>query len=432
MKLQNQQAHFYGWTNAVLLFSIYLITVGLVFYGFAAIFPAMIKATGWGRGEAAMAHTIHMIFSAFLTPVVAVTLNRFGGRKTLALGLMILLAGLSLLGTVANELWQWIFIWGFIVSFGLAFASLLSVQTIIMFWFDTRRTVVLGLAMSGAAVGGFVAQPFFTWLIQQTNSWRTGWLTGVIFVILGLILCFFVRSKPEDVGQYPYGLNPDEAETIAADGSIKVHTYRTSVPWSLAEALKTRALYLIGAFMIAHIMSVSMVVSHGVLHLTDLEYTRMQAASVLSAMLLGSGVARVPMGWLGDLIEPRWIATAAMTLMLTAFIGIWQAPNHVSVIIFGFVFGFSYGTALVMMPALFGNFFGPASFASINGFIVPFMIVCGASVPVGAGYIADNFGSYDPAFIILSVITAGGVICTAFLSPPKKTSALESTVKSSS
>jgi len=420
MKSHPQKPGFYGWINAVLLFFIYLINVGLVFYGFAVIFPAMITATGWGRGVAGMAHTIHMIFSALLAPLVALMLNRFGGQKTLLLGLVFLLAGLSLLGTVTAKLWQWIIIWGFVVSFGLAFASLLSVQTIIMLWFNKRRTLVLGLAMSGAAVGGFIAQPFFTWLIQLTDSWRIGWLTNAGFVLLSLILCFFVRSRPEDVGQYPDGLSSEEADAETAAGPDSSLAYRTSEPWTLSEAMGSFALYLIGAFMITHIMAVSLMVSHGVLHLTDLGYTQMQAASVLSFMLLGSGFARIPMGWLGDHVEPRWIATAAMAFMLVTILGLWQAPGRLIILVFGFVFGFSYGTALVMMPALIGNYYGPVSFASINGFLTPFMVVCGALVPAGAGYIADHFGNYDLAFIVIILVTAAGVVSTAFLAPPKK------------
>ncbi len=121
------------------------------------------------------------------------------------------------------------------------------------------------------------------------------------------------------------------------------------------------------------------------------------------------------------IIEPRWILTMAMALMLVGFMGIWKAPSITFLMITGPLFGVAYGTALIMFSAILANYFGADSFASINGFIVPFMLPFAASVPVAAGYIADRFGNYDLAFMILSVILFMGIICAAVLAHPTKT-----------
>ena len=135
---------------------------------------------------------------------------------------------------------------------------------------------------------------------------------------------------------------------------------------------------------------------------------------------MGSGCARFPMGWLGDRIEPRLIVIAVMILRLAAFVGLWKAPSLGLLIACGLVFGFSYGTTIVMIPTLSANFFGPAVFASINGFLAPIIIIFGASVPVGAGYVADVLGSYDPAFIVLLGVITAGLACAWRLTPPVK------------
>jgi hypothetical protein len=41
---QQRSRSFSGWTNAVLLFFIYGVVYGFVFYGFTVIFPEMIRA----------------------------------------------------------------------------------------------------------------------------------------------------------------------------------------------------------------------------------------------------------------------------------------------------------------------------------------------------------------------------------------------------
>ena len=50
----NKQADsgFYGWKNTIIFSICSTITLGMVFYGFSVIFPAIVKSMGWGRGQA--------------------------------------------------------------------------------------------------------------------------------------------------------------------------------------------------------------------------------------------------------------------------------------------------------------------------------------------------------------------------------------------
>ncbi|MBU2548740.1 MAG: MFS transporter [Proteobacteria bacterium] len=417
----SKPAEFYGWTNAVLLFGIYFVGLGLIFYGFSPIFPAMIEATGWGRGEAALAQTFNALLMGFLAPLAAWVINRHGPRKTIGFGLLVMTAALLLVGTVVDRLWQWTLVWGFMMPVGFAFAGMLPVQTTINFWFSARRATVMGLVMTGAALGGFLAQPVFTWLIHAAGSWRAGWLAASGFVLSGLVCCLlWLRDRPEDYGQHPDGRPPREKDAPPDPKAAPSRTYRTDQFWPLKEALRTRALYYIMVIFIAQMMPVFLMTTHGVLHLLDHEFSPMQAASILSLILLGSGLARFPMGWLGDRVEPRRIVMAVLVLRLAAFAGLWQAPNMTVLAVCGLVFGFSYGTTIVMIPTLTANLYGPASFAALNGFLAPVIIIFGASVPVGAGYIADFYGRYDPVFIALLGVIAIAFICAWRLKPPVK------------
>lgn len=409
---------FYGWINIIILFFIYFNTLGLVFYGFSVIFPAMIDTLEWGRAEASFAHSINTLLTGFLAPFVALVIGRFGSRKTLILGLSILVAGLCLLGTMTNKLWHWTLLWGLFIPFGFAFSGLLPIQTTINFWFNIRRATVLGIVLSGAALGGFIAQPIFTWLIQHFKLWELGWLTAGGCSLLALILACLVKDKPDGIKQYPDGLRiGNRAEGL---NMRKAKTYRSSEDWDIKEALKTRTAWFLMVFISTLTMAVFLVAAHGVLHLTDLEYSKIQAASTLSFIFLSSGIARFSMGWLGDLIEPRWIATMAMLSLLFSFVGIWKAPNLTVLMLSGPLFGFSYGTAYVMFSVSVANYFGANTFPKIFGFMIPWMTVSCALVPLGAGYIVDKLGNYNLAFIILCLLIAAGIICSAFSTPPTK------------
>lgn len=425
MKTQKQIPYFYGWINAAILFFIYFAALGVAFYGFVVIFPAMIEATGWGRGEAALAHTLRTVVMGFLAPLVALTIKKAGSRRTIIFGLFIMFISTTLLGTVTTELWHWTFIWGFLIPIGFAFGGFLPVQTTIMHWFNIRRATVTGIILSGAAFGGFLAQPILTWLIQKTGTWQTGWRTVACCALFALILSFWVKGKPSDIGQFPDNIDPGEAEDPAKKKLKVAKTYRTSEIWTLRDAIATPALWFLAIAMMANSMSVYLITVHGVLHLTGVGYTQMEAASVLSFIILGSGLARFPMGVAGDHIEPRWILTGAFLLMLTGILYIWKAPSLTVLMIAGPVFGFSYGTCIILSPVILGNYYSPDTFTAINGTLAPIMIIISAPVPVAAGYIADKTGSYDLAFLILSIIIGIALICAAFMAPPRPKGSLD-------
>jgi MFS family permease len=401
-----------------------LSALGLVFYGFSVIFPTMIKTMEWNRGTASIAHTISVLLMGLIAPLVAASINKLGARRTISLGLSLLLVGLLLLGTVMTQIWHWIIIWGLVIGVGFAFCGVLPIQTTVMHWFNLKRATVIGLVMTGAAAGGFVAQPYYTWLMGAAGSWRFGWLNGAVFVFIALVCSFFLVNKPAEIGQYPDGLSPDEAEAARNQTGGGARTYRTPKTWGVKQAFGTPIIYFITIVIIGHLMPLFLVTSHGVLHFTDMGFSEMQAASILSLTILGSGVARFPAGWLGDRIEPRWILTVTMGIMLAAYLGIWKSTNLNMAMVSGAIFGFCYGSQLIMFPTIIGNYYGPEVFPDINGIIAPFLILFGAAVPVGAGYVFEKSGSYDAAFVVMIVMLVVSLFFSLLLTPPRSSRGL--------
>ena len=415
---KTQKAVFYGWTNAVLLFLIYMTTTGIAFYGFAAIFPVMINTMGWARGDASWAQSINMLLWGVLTPVTALLMHRFGTKKTIIFGLTALMVGLVLLGTITTMLWQWTLLWGGVVAVGLALGGWMPIQTILMNWFNIRRVTVIGIVATGGPLGGFIAQPLFTWLLSSFRSWRLGWLAAAGFVFLALIASCFLRVRPEDMGQYPDGISPEENTDMPGDLMASAKTYRSKTEWTLKSAIATPTLYFtMGAFL-AHTMPLIMITTHGVLHFTDGSMTSAQAASVISVILLGSALFRFPAGWMGDRIEPRWLITGSLIVQLISFMVLWKSKHFLLLTLFGLSFGCTYGACLVLVPGMLGNYYGPSSFPRIMGFLTPFIIAFDMSVPIGAGMISDKTGSYDVAFAVIVIFITVGIIGAVFCKPP--------------
>jgi len=411
---------FYGWINVLLLTFIYMATTGLVFYAFSVIFPVMLKATGWSRGDASIAISVNMLAGGFLIPFAAKFLNKYGSRKVIIVGLAILFLSLLLLSTATTKLWHWIAIWGAIIPIGRVLCGLLPSQVNIMMWFSRKRAMAIGLLMTGAPIGGIFAPPVYTWFMNYMGGWRSGWFLSTGVVLMALVMSFWVKSKPSDMGQHPDGIVPG---SVQANGQVTPHgsrTYRTTVVWTLREVLKTRVFWLITVVNITQGMGLGLIVYHGVLHMTDVGYSAMNAAYILSMIMGSSGVVRFPIGWLGDRVEPRWIIFSALIIMIIGFIGIWQAPSFGLLMILGPIYGISYGIMLTIMPTITGNYFGPEVYANINGAVGPVLTVIGAAVPTIAGYAVEKTGSYNEVFLVITSLIVIGLVCSAFLAPPHK------------
>lgn len=410
---------FYGWTNAALLFFIYFSAFGGVFYSFSVIFPAMIKDLGWSRAEASIAHTSCIFMMGFLTPVLAVLIRKIGIKRTIILGLSVSFITLVLLSTITKNIYIWFVLWGLFIPVGFAFAGYIPIMTMVMMWFSIKRATVLGIVLTASAISGFLAQPGFAWLMEKYGSWQIAWAVCACFALLALIASFFLIGSPSDVGQHPDGISPQEAMQAAKNNPCEQKTYRSAVDWPLKSVFKNPAIWLITIMNIGHAQGLMLVMSHGVLHFTDQGFSMMQAASVLSIIILSAGAARFPIGWLADRIEPQKIAFCAMVLMFFGIIGIWKAPSLGLCTFAGIVYGFCYGAVLVLSPLLSGNYFGPGAFPKISGVLAPFITIFTGAVPLLAGVIVEKYGSYNIAFAVVSTIILAGSISILFASPPK-------------
>ena len=417
-----RSAGFFGWKNVVLLFFIYGAVYGFVFYGFTVIFPEMIRAQGWSRGDASVAHTLRALSLGALAPLVAFAVGKVGAKRTMIAGLSFGVVVLGILGTVTSQLWHWILLWGILMPVSFSFGGAIPIQTTLTYWFNVRRATALGIVLSAAAFGGFVAAPLYTLIMREAGTWRAGWLAAGTFCALALVCSLFMKSKPADIGQFPDGIDPDSAsDTAGSVTSGKARTYRTSETWALREVLRQPVLYLLGLCMVSQMSAIYLLTTHGVLHLTDAGFTSMQAASAIGNLILFSGFARFPIGFVGDRIEPRWIMTIALAGMAASMIGIWRVPEDFMVLlVIVSIFGFCFGSIVPIFPAMIGNYFGPSAFAPITGFLSPVMILIGAPVPVVAGLIYDRFGSYDIPFVYVVVLTFVTALLATALVPPRK------------
>src|SRR3984957_21293093 len=197
---------FYGWTMLSALWSIVFLNLGFPAYGPSVINNAMAKALGLNRETLGNMLSIYIIMSGLPGPLVAMSVNGLGVRKTLVLGSLLTIVGSLLMATVVTGGVGGMLCYGLLVGAGVATGSAMASQAGLARWFVRRRSLALSVLYSAGAIGGFVAAPLLNGLIQSTGAWRAGWwLIAALSAAAACIAFIFVRERPEDMGQVADG-----------------------------------------------------------------------------------------------------------------------------------------------------------------------------------------------------------------------------------
>nr|WP_281365408.1 MFS transporter [Parasphingorhabdus flavimaris] len=402
-----------------MFFFIQFAASGFVYFAYSVVFPVMVETMDWNRGNAALAQSIALVMLGLAYPLTGYLLSRYGVRQTVTIGLLVMLSGLLLLVSAVSEVWHWILIWGGVMGLSFALTGPICSQTAMISWFNIKRSTTIGIVMTGGALGGALAQPVLASMMDRFDSWRAAWLIAAAMVVIALIATRFVINRPGDIGQFPDNVDPGMAAQEALAAGLRPRTHRTSHDWTIKQVVRTPMLYLLMLITVAYLGTFFFLLNHGILHLTDSGLSSLEAASIIGLAILGSGLARIPAGWLGDQFELRWTVFGFVALMAIGLAGFWLGQGVVLLSAMGMLFGAGYGGMLVLGPVVTGNYYGERAFPIINSVIAPVMLPFAAAAPAGGGYIFEATGSYDLAFAIAIGLLSTAMVAAFLMKPPR-------------
>ena len=409
---------FYGWTNVGLFFFIQFAASGFVYFAYSVVFPVMVETMDWNRGTASLAQTVALIMLGLAYPLTGYLIHRYGVRQTVSIGLLVMLSGLILLVFAVTAIWHWIMVWGVVMGLSFALTGPICSQSAMISWFSIKRSTTIGIVMTGGALGGALAQPVLSGMMDQFDSWRAAWLIAAVMVMISLIAAQFVINRPQDIGQHPDNVDPTLIADDRPDSGLRPRTHRTGQDWTIGQIVRTPTLYMLMLVTLGYLGTFFFLLNHGILHLTDNGLSGLEAASIMGLAILGSGLARIPAGWLGDQFELRWTLFGSISLMALGLSGFWLGHGIILLSAMGMLFGAGYGSLLVLGPAVIGNYYGERAFPIINSVLAPVMLPFAAAAPAGAGFIFEATGSYDLAFAGAIALLVAGLIAAFFMKPP--------------
>ena len=189
--------------------------------------------------------------------------------------------------------------------------------------------------------------PIIAWLVAD-YGWRSAaFILGMGMAVVGLPMAVLVRHRPEQYGYVPDGQSgpPAKAAGTDSEAGARANTPIEEVDFTIWEALKTRAFWILSLAFGFRTLAISATVIHQIPLLTDRGFSEGTAAGVLALMSLMSVPGRLIFGFLGDYLDKRRLVFIAYILQGIGLVVLLNASSLAHLYLFTIVFGLGWGAA---------------------------------------------------------------------------------------
>lgn len=315
---------------------------------------------GWDRATFATAIFVSQAVGAVSMPLIGKLIDSWGIRRV-TLTFIVLFSLATALLSQARSLGPFLLLYGISGLAGsgrgpIAYAKAISA------WFEARRGLALGVAMTGLGIGAALV-PEITRVLIEDFGWRAAYAgLGIIaFAVSFPTVAIFIREPDNAVGNEVFSAVGQVSNPTVQSPRIGTHEafMKSSRFWFLAFAVFMAAASLNGAF------------THVVPLLTDRGISIRFATSVLSFSALALMSGQIVSGYLLD----RFFAThVAGFFFLTSLVGIvllWLVRTAgILPILGGTCLAFGIGAESNLAAFLVSRHFGLLRFSEIFGYVL--------------------------------------------------------------
>ena len=144
---------------------------GTINLGFTAIFEPIAAETGWSYTQISLASSLRGLESSLLAPVTGILVDRWGPRKLVFSGCIILAAGGYFLSTVDSlALFYAAYL---VIALGASCCAPTVQMAAAANWFRRKMGLASGIMSSGAGFGGLLI-PIMVYLITISGHCTSG------------------------------------------------------------------------------------------------------------------------------------------------------------------------------------------------------------------------------------------------------------------
>ena len=353
----------------------------------AVFFLPVLKTFGWTRAKFSIALSIGWITGGASGPLIGWVADRVNPKKMMVGGAVVTAlayVGLSRATTFA----EFLAINGL---FGICVgaSTYLPCSLVIASWFQERRGLALGIAFSGAMLGGAAMTPVAQHIIAAAG-WRVGYLMlalPIVLVVVPLIV-FVVRRRGHTQLSESAAIENQARPEPAAPTALEPPGLE------LSEAWQTRSFWLISAAQLLAGFSIGMG-PHYVAYLTGVGYTAAFAAAVISLYLVLTTAGTLLGGPLADRFGARHALFFTFILSALGMLGMHGIAHFLGLTTNVLAGGFAAGAYVVQMPLVVIESLGVRRLGSMLGVTGICYTLGAASGPIITGRVFDITGSYS-------------------------------------
>lgn len=392
--------NFYGWKIVWAGALINFFSIGLPFYAFSVFYIHLQEEFNAGRFLISSTLSILIIAGGVFAPICGHLVDRYSIKNILSLGSLLFGLGLIALGFCQNY-YQFLIVYGTILSLGITLFGNLSTAKLISFWFNKKNGSAIGYAALGISLSGVFIPPIAVYLIGIFD-WRITYMIFGIFVIVFFIpFCrFFIINKPSEVNQNIDGIEPLEENSSKIEGKIMNFWSIVKVPafWILIIIFSLQFCANLGVY------------SHIFPYVSDLGFDIKKAGYAVSVGAFGAALGKVVFGKLIDIFSARITLWISIIIQGVGILLVSSSSAYSLLLLSVLIMSLGLGGSVPLMNILFSKTFSSINFGKALGLAVPFMVPIQVIGGPLSGWLFDTFGNYDLAFSLNA-----GVCFIAFL-----------------
>ena len=402
---------FHGWRIVAAAGTIQFMLGALQSQSFGLYIAALAQEMGWSKTALAGAAALQSVEAAIVGPVLGWLLDRVGTRAAVRSGLLVFGAGLLLLSQVQTL--PVFYASAVMMAIGASLGGYFALSVTLVQWFEVHRARALSVLSLGLAAGGLIV-PLIA-MSMQWWGWRTtAAVSGVFVCVAGWLLARTIHSRPEDLGQHVDGVAPAVRAAAPRAGAAPAEADAAApLPgYTLQEALRTSAFWLLSLGHALALLVVLAVNVHAVTHMTTgLGLSVTQAGWVITVMTMGQLMGVLLGMWIGNRFDKRHVTAWCMVGHAAGLLCLTWSTGPLFLLGFAVFHGMAWGLRGSFMYAMRADYFGRRAIGAIFGVSTAFVALGQVGGPMIAGALADLTGDYRAGFTLIAAMSAAGSLC---------------------
>ncbi|MCL2529754.1 MAG: MFS transporter [Coriobacteriia bacterium] len=388
--VEKQKGTFWHYMIIVSLCVMVFFSAGLTLSVGALFFTPISETLGVGLGQVAMWLTIALLTATVVLPFAGKLIATKDARFVISAAVACIGLG-NIIISFASIIWI-IYVAAVFLGVGFSVIIYLSLPTMVNRWFKERAGFWLGICAAFTGIAGVIFNPVAGYLIEAI-----GWNTTYLVFGIAILVCVLpftllgLRNSPTDVNLLPFGevLTRTDADnespvTAPAVMGVSYDTARKSLAFFVMLLCTACIQFGIGIWQMVPSYASSLPLAASVAGLAAIIAACCMAGQAIGKVVLGAVIDKSVFG--GLILSALCGGGGLLLFWLFDF-------SSIALYAGGFIFGFFYASAVVLVAQMTLKMFGVRDYARIYSRISMVSALLGALSISIWGFIVQ-FGSF--------------------------------------